>query len=97
MPGGLVTTPVTAVELFVYPVKFARGVAKARVRVGASGFECDRQWMLVDAQGRFLSQRTHPQLRRIVLEITDDDLVLHAAGVPVRRVPLDNGGDRLPV
>ena len=97
MPGGLVTTPVTAVELFVYPVKSARGVAKARVRVGASGFECDRQWMLVDAQGTFLSQRTHPQLTRIVPEITDDALVLHAAGVPVLRVPLDNRGEPLPV
>jgi len=92
-----VTTAVTAVELFVYPVKSARGVAKARVRVGASGFEWDRQWMLVDAQGTFLSQRTHPQLARIVPEITGDALVLHASGVPALRVPLDIRGEPLPV
>jgi uncharacterized protein YcbX len=92
-----VTTPVTVVDLFVYPVKSARGIAQARARVAATGFEWDRQWMLVDAGGTFLSQRTHPQLTRIVPEITDDALVLHASGVPALRVPLDNRGEELPV
>jgi uncharacterized protein YcbX len=92
-----VTTPVTVVDLFVYPVKSARGIAKARARVAATGFEWDRQWMLVDARGTFLSQRTHPQLTRIVPEITDDALVLHASGVPALRVPLDNRGEPVPV
>jgi uncharacterized protein YcbX len=92
-----VTTPVTVVELFVYPVKSARGIAKARARVAATGFEWDRQWMLVDPKGTFLSQRTHPHLTRIVPEITDDALVLHASGVPALRVPLDNRGEQVPV
>jgi uncharacterized protein len=92
-----VTTPVTVVDLFVYPVKSARGIATARARVAATGFEWDRQWMLVDARGTFLSQRTHPQLTRIVPEITDDALVLNASGVPALRVPLDNRGEQVPV
>jgi len=92
-----VTTPVTVVDLFVYPVKSARGIAQARARVTATGFEWDRQWMLVDVRGTFLSQRTHPQLTRIVPEITDGALVLHASGVPALRVPLDNGGEPVPV
>jgi uncharacterized protein YcbX len=92
-----VTTPVTVVDLFVYPVKSARSIAQARARVAATGFEWDRQWMLVDAGGTFLSQRTHPQLTRIVPEITDDALVLRASGVPALRVPLDNRGEELPV
>src|SRR6266550_4315364 len=68
----------------------ARARGSERVRV-------DRQWMLVDAQGTFLSQRTHPQLARIVPEITGDALVLHASGVPALRVPLDIRGEPLPV
>jgi len=92
-----VTSAVTVVDLFVYPVKSARGIAKARARLAATGFEWDRQWMLVDAKGTFLSQRTHPQLTRIVPEITDDALVLHASGVPALRVPLDNRGEHVPV
>ena len=90
-------TRVSVSELFVYPVKSARGIARSRVRVGARGLEWDRQWMLVDPKGKFLSQRTHPQLARIVPEITDDALVLHAPGVPALRVPLDHRGEQLPV
>ena len=90
-------TRVSVSELFVYPVKSARGIARSRARVGASGFEWDRQWMLVDAKGTFLSQRTHPQLTRIVPELTDDALVLHASGVPALRVPLDHRGEQVPV
>ena len=91
------TTPVTVVDLFVYPVKSARGTATARARLAATGFEWDRQWMLVDARGSFLSQRTHPRLARIVPEITDDALVLHASGVPALRVMLDYRGEQVPV
>jgi len=92
-----VTTPVTVVDLFVYPVKSARGTATARARLAATGFEWDRQWMLVDARGTFLSQRTHPRLARIVPEITADALMLHAPDVPALRVPLDSGGEEVPV
>src|SRR5256886_17564961 len=53
--------------------------------------------MLIDARGTFLSQRTHPQLARIVPEIGADHLVLHAPDVPALRVPLDNRGEQVPV
>jgi uncharacterized protein len=75
-------------ELFVYPVKSTRAVARARVRVAATGLEWDRQWMLVDSNGTFLSQRTHPQLARIVPEITSESLTLRAPGLPAFFVPL---------
>ena len=91
------TTIATVAGLFVHPVKSARGIPCSRVRVAATGFEWDRQWMLVDATGTFLSQRTHPRLARIVPEITADALVLRAAGVPALRVRLDTRGERLTV
>jgi hypothetical protein len=87
----------TVVDLFVYPVKSARGIGRSRVRVAATGFEWDRQWMLVDGKGTFLSQRTHPQLARIVPEITGDALVLTSEGVPPLRVPLGQRGERVAV
>ncbi len=91
------TTIATIAGLFVHPVKSARGIPCSRVRVAATGFEWDRQWMLVDGRGTFLSQRTHPTLARIVPEITADALVLRAEGVPALRVPLDTQGERLAV
>ena len=91
------TKSATIAGLFVHPVKSARGIACACVRVAATGFEWDRQWMLVDARGKFLSQRTHPRLARVVPQITADALVLRAAGAPALRVPLDTRGERLAV
>jgi uncharacterized protein len=87
----------TIAALFVYPVKSTRGIEKARVRICSTGFEWDRQWMLVDGKGTFLSQRTHPQLARIVPEVTATALVLNAPGLPPLSVPLSDDGERLPV
>ena len=90
-------TPVTVVGFFVYPVKSARGIPQARVRVAPTGFEWDRQWMLVDERGTFLSQRSHPKLARIVPEINAEALVLTAPGMPALQVPLGHRGEPVPV
>jgi uncharacterized protein YcbX len=90
-------TTATVTELFVYPVKSTRGIAQPRVRITATGFAWDRQWMLIDAKGLFLSQRTHPQMACIVPEITADTLVLNAPGLPPLKLPYTAGGERIDV
>jgi uncharacterized protein len=87
----------TVVGLYIYPVKSARGIQKLRVRVGAGGFEWDRHWMLVDAKGTFITQRTHPQVARLVPEIGDDALTLTAPDLPALRLPLEPSGESVPV
>jgi uncharacterized protein len=87
----------TVAGLFVYPLKSARGIACSRVRLSTTGFEDDRQWMLVNSHGVFLSQRTHPQLACIVPELHAGELVLNAPGLPPLRLPRSNGGEPLPV
>jgi uncharacterized protein len=87
----------TVTHLFVYPVKSMRGIAKSRVRLVATGFEWDRQWMLVNVHGVFLSQRSHPQLARIVPKITRAALVLRAAELAPLYVPLSTAGPCVPV
>lgn len=84
-------------DLFVYPLKSARAIACSQVRVRPTGFEWDRRWMLVNAQGVFLSQRTHPQLACIVPQIEGEDLVLRAPDVPSLRLPRTYTGERLAV
>ena len=92
------TTNATVAGLFIYPVKSARGIARRSVRVVATGFEWDRQWMVIDAQGTFLSQRTHPQLARIVPAITATALTLEAPRLPALTLPLtEGGGERVAV
>jgi uncharacterized protein len=87
----------TVADLFVYPLKSARAIACPRVRVRATGFEWDRHWMLINAQGVFLSQRTHPQLACIVPQIAGEELLLHAPGLALLRLPRTCTGERLPV
>ncbi len=79
---------VKVVDLFVYPVKSTRGIARSRVTVAATGFEWDRQWMVVDNEGKFLTQRSHPQMARIVPKVTAKALVLSTPGLPVLKVAL---------
>jgi hypothetical protein len=74
-----------------------RGIARAQVRLAATGLQWDRQWMVVDAKGTFLSQRTHPRLARILPEITADALVLNAPGMPGLQVPLTAAGEAVAV
>lgn len=87
----------TVSALFVYPVKSMRGIARAQVSLAATGLQWDRQWMVVDAKGTFLSQRTHPRLARIVPVITADALVLNAPGMPGLQVPLTAAGEAVAV
>lgn len=88
---------VTVQELHVYPVKSARGIAHSRVRLAATGFEWDRHWMIVRADGMFLTQRTHPVLTQVVPEVAADRLVLTAAGLRPLILPLAPRGEGRPV
>ena len=84
----------TITGLFVYPLKSARAVSCPRVRLSTTGFEWDRQWMLINAHGVFLSQRTHPQLACIVPELGPQELWLQAPRLAPLRLPLSSNGAR---
>lgn len=64
--------------LFVYPVKSCAGLSVDRAVVGPTGFDLDRQWMVVGNDGRFLSQREHPKLALVRTSATGDSLRLAA-------------------
>ena len=49
-------------RLTVYPIKGLRGIDVKQARLSPFGLENDRRLMLTDVGGRFLSQRTHPEL-----------------------------------
>jgi hypothetical protein len=76
------------VALHIYPVKSCRGVALPVAQVGPRGLAGDREWMIVDAHGRFLTQRTHPQLARVLaVPGSDGSLELGTAGSSPLHVP----------
>ena len=94
--SGNVTTA-TVTDLFIYPVKSTRGIARERVRIAATGFEWDRQWMIIDHKGTFLSQRTHPHLAQIVPQVAPDALILRHARLATLTVPFTGHGERVAV
>lgn len=57
--------PIRVSALYRYPIKSCAPEALSVGRVEERGFAGDRRWMLVDGEGRFLSQRTRPELSRI--------------------------------
>ena len=91
------TEVATVTALFIYPVKSTRGIATARARSEARGLQWDRQWMIVDQEGYFLTQRTHPHLARIVPSVEGGVLSLNAPDLPELRVGPDAGGEPLTV
>ena len=56
-------------EIYIYPVKSLGGIRLDFANTTSRGLENDRRFMLVDENGRFLSQREHPQLAIFQTEI----------------------------
>ena len=83
--------------LNIYPVKSCRGVALDRARLTATGFQYDRNWMIVDDNGRFQTQRELPLLSLIKTEVGGSGLKLSAHGMPDLVVPLAADGEKVSV
>jgi uncharacterized protein YcbX len=79
-------------ELTLYPVKSCGGIAlQEAVVTGAglmSGNVRDREWMVVDATGSFVTQRSHPKMALIMPRLASEVLELHAPGMAVFELPL---------
>lgn len=86
------TIRLTAIS--IYPVKACRRVELARAHLGATGLAGDRGWMVIRPDGRFLSQRTHPALARLVPRLAGEDLELGCDGLPPLVVRADSAGER---
>lgn len=49
-------------SLHIYPIKSLGGFSVCEARTTDRGFEHDRRWMLVDGNGRFITQREVPSM-----------------------------------
>lgn len=84
-------------SLHIYPVKGCRAVDLSEAAVERRGLAHDRRWMIVDGNGKFISQREQPKLATIVTAIENGNLVLaHDGGKITVNTPSPDA-DRLPV
>jgi uncharacterized protein YcbX len=66
--------------LFIYPVKSLGGIAVSSALLDDLGLVGDRRFMVVDAAGRFLTQRTLPHMALIATALDRDRLTLSNPG-----------------
>jgi uncharacterized protein YcbX len=79
-------------SLHIYPLKSARGIDLGRALLAPTGLDHDRHWLLVNGDGRFLTQREQPRLALIRTALRGTTLELTAPGLPPLIVPDDAGG-----
>jgi hypothetical protein len=84
-------------ELNLFPVKGCRGIPLKAATLSATGLEIDgigdREWVVVDAEGEFLSQREYPKMALIETKLTASRLLLKAPGMLLLDVPFASEGD----
>ncbi|MER5744108.1 MOSC N-terminal beta barrel domain-containing protein [Streptomyces sp. NPDC002225] len=88
---------ITVRELVYYPVKGCAGTVVDSAPVLGTGLEHDRTFMVVDAaDGAFRSQRTHPAMAAVRVEVLDGGtaLALSAEGAGALRLEVDRDGPR---
>jgi uncharacterized protein YcbX len=74
--------------IFIYPVKSLRGLAVDSAALDALGLVGDRRFMIVDDDGRFLTQRTLPRMALATTALEPTHLIVSASGYGTLRVPL---------
>ncbi len=82
------SAPVTVSHLNVYPVKSCRGIPLGTATLDRWGIQQDRNWMVVDAEGRFVSQRTHPRLALVEPALGRERLTLRAPEMAALELPV---------
>jgi uncharacterized protein YcbX len=80
---------VTISALNVYPVKSCAGVNVREALLIETGLEFDRAWMVVDAQGRFLTQRELPRMALVAVTLKHSEVVLRAPGMLALHLAID--------
>ena len=63
-------------EIYIYPIKSLGGIRLENSNITTRGLENDRRFMLIDENGRFLTQREHPELAIFQTEIDGETLMI---------------------
>lgn len=59
-------------QINIYPIKSLGGISLQSAAVEERGLQYDRRWMLVDEQNKFITQRLHPKMALLKVEINND-------------------------
>jgi len=88
---------VTVAGLFLHPLKSGASLPVQQATIGETGLQYDREWMVVDVDGEFVSQRELPKMVLIKPELRHSELVLRAPGMLPLHLRLDGAEGELRV
>ncbi|MGY3484658.1 uncharacterized protein YcbX [Bradyrhizobium sp. USDA 4011] len=74
-------------DLFVYPIKSCKGIRVSEIELSRTGFLGDRNWMIVDEAGVFVTQREYPKLALVEPTLSESNLTLNAPGMTTLVIP----------
>jgi uncharacterized protein YcbX len=80
---------VSLTGLNLYPVKSCGGVSVSESLLIETGLEFDRAWMVVDAQGEFVTQRELPRMALVQPTLKHTEVVLRAPGMLALHLAID--------
>ena len=92
--SGHAEAAVRVAALYRYPIKSCAGTRLADGVVGRRGFVGDRALMLVDPEGRFLTQREFPRLALVAPRLDGETLMIEAPAMPPLTVVATDDGPR---
>lgn len=78
----------TISSIHIYPVKSLGGIDLPEAELLERGLKYDREWMVVDQNGHFITQREIPEMALIQTAITDSALLLSQKDNGELNVPL---------
>ncbi|MES2960677.1 MAG: MOSC N-terminal beta barrel domain-containing protein [Pseudomonadota bacterium] len=76
-------------SLHLHPIKSCAGIAVDEALLIETGLEHDRAWMVVDADGEFVTQRDLPRMALVKPTLRASDVVLRAPGMLALHLLLD--------
>ena len=79
---------ISILSLHTYPVKSCGALTHTQIGIHSAGLTHDREWVVVDEVGRFLTQRTYPGMALVQPTLDATALFLNAPEMPTLRISL---------
>lgn len=84
-------------EINIYPIKSLGRILLNKAIIEQRGLQLDRRWMLVDENGKFLTQREFPKMSKISISLAETGLQVSADKFDDLTVPFEVEGEKLKV
>jgi len=76
-------------HIFIYPVKSISGISLSISKITPAGLKNDRRWMIINDKNMFVTQRLHPELSLININLEENMIQLTAPDMSSIHLPVE--------